>query len=175
MSQLQSGNRYLWLMAGVVLGMAATWFFPQEPLHASSSDRDEKFAMLTVPVKDVQFAGVRDHLEGVFVLDFLTGQLKGAVLTKTGKFTHFYQRNIGADFQIDPSATPHYAIVQGNAQLPSQGRFTMATGVIYVAELTTGRVKAYGFPFNETNRAGVGPIQLGQLHEFQFREAVGGN
>lgn len=162
----------MWLMAGAVLGLAASWFFPQEPLHASSSDRDEKFAMLTVPVKDVQFAGVRDHLEGVFVLDFLTGQLKGAVLTKTGRFTHFYMRNIAADFQLDPAATPHYAIVQGNAQLPSQGRLTMATGVIYVAELTTGRVAAYGFPYNETNRA-VGPIALAPLDKFQFREAVG--
>ena len=172
MSQLQSGNRYLWLMAGAVLGLAASWFFPQEPLHASSSDRDEKFAMLTVPVKDLQFGGVRDHLEGVFVLDFLTGQLKGAVLTKTGRFTHFYVRNIAADFQVNPDATPHYAIVTGNAQLPSQGRSTWATGVIYVAELTTGRVAAYGFPFNEANRA-VPAVALAPLDRFQFREALG--
>ena len=140
-------------------------------MHAGTADRAEKFAMLTVPVKDVQFAGVRDHLEGVFVLDFLTGQLKGAVLGKTGRFTHAYFRNIAADFQVDPAATPHYAIVQGNAQLPSQGRATMATGVIYVAELTSGRVAAYGFVYNDTNRP-VGPIALARLDNFAFREAA---
>lgn len=171
-SQMQSGNRYLWLMAGAVLGLAVSWFFPQEPLHAASADRDEKFAMLTVPVKDVLFAGVRDHLEGVFVLDFLTGQLRGAVLGQNGKFTHFYTRNIAADFQVDPSATPHYAIVQGNAQLPSQGRMTMATGVIYVGELSSGQVVAYGFPYNDTNRP-MGPIPMARLHNFPFREALG--
>lgn len=166
---MQSGNRYLWLMAGVVFGLAVSWFWPQEPIHASSSDRDEKFAMLTVPVKDVQFAGVRDHLEGVFVLDFLTGQLKGAVLGKVGRFTHFYMRNIAADFQVNPSVTQHYAIVQGNAQLPSTGRSTMATGVIYIAELNSGQVVAYGFVFNDTNRA-VGPIIMRRLDNFAFRE-----
>ena len=159
------------MMAGVAVGLAASWFWPQEPMHAASSDRDEKFGMLTVPVKDVQFAGVRDHLEGVFVLDFLTGQLKGAVLGKNGKFTHTYFRNIAADFQVDPAATPHYAIVQGNAQLPSQGRFTMATGVIYIGEMTSGKVAAYGFVFNDTARP-VGPIALAPLDTFPFREAA---
>jgi len=80
-NDMKTGQRYLWLMAGVMIGLAVSWFWPQEPLHAGSSDRDDKFAMLTVPVKDVQLAGVRDHLEGVFVLDFLTGKLRGAVLT----------------------------------------------------------------------------------------------
>jgi hypothetical protein len=171
-SSLQSGNRYLWLMAGVGLGLAMSWFFPQEPMHAGTSDRDEKFAMLTVPVKDVTFGGVRDHLEGVFVLDFLTGQLKGAVLGKGGKFTHSYFRNVAADFQVDPAANPHYAIVQGNAQLPSQGRFTMATGVVYVGEMTSGKVAAYGFIYNDTTRP-VGPIALTPLDTFPFREAAG--
>jgi hypothetical protein len=159
-------------MAGVAAGLAVSWFWPQEPMHAGTSDRDDKFAMLTVPVKDVTFGGVRDHLEGVFVLDFLTGQLKGAVVGKAGKFSHFYYRNLAADFQVDPSATPHYSIVQGNAQLPSQGRLTMATGVIYVGELTSGKVAAYGFAYNDTARP-VGPLPLAPLDTFAFREAVG--
>ncbi|MCA9068933.1 MAG: hypothetical protein KDA84_08425, partial [Planctomycetaceae bacterium] len=166
----QSGNRFLWLIAGLAVGLGISWFWPQEPMHAGTSDRDEKFAMLTVPVKDVQFAGVRDHLEAVFVLDFLTGQLKGAVLGKTGKFTHFYFRNVAADFQVNPAATPHYAFVQGTAQLPSTRQNTMATGVIYVGELSSGKIGAYGFTYNDTNRP-VGPIALAPMHTFAFREA----
>ena len=172
MRSLQSGNRYLWLLTGVAIGLAMSWFWPQEPMHAGTSDRDDKFALLTVPVKDVQFAGVRDHLEGVFVLDFLTGQLKGAVIGKGGRFTHTYFRNVAADFQVDPAAAPHYAIVQGNAQLPSQGRFTMATGVVYIAELASGKVAAYGFVYNDTARP-FGPIAMAPLDTFSFREAVG--
>lgn len=171
MNQFQARNRYLWLVAGVAVGLAVSWFWPQEPMHAGTSDRDDKFGMLAIPVKDLQLAGVRDHLEGVFVLDFLTGQIKGAVLGRNGKFSHFYFRNIAADFQIDPTATPHFAFVQGTAQLPSTGRATMATGVIYIGELTSGKVAAYGFPYNDTAKP-VGPFPLAPLDTFSFREAV---
>ena len=172
MNSFRSGNRYLWLLAGVAVGMAMSWFWPQEPMHAAVADRDDKFALMTVPVKDIMLAGVRDHLEGVFVLDFLTGQLKGAVLGKVGRFTHFYYRNVAADFSVDPSATPHYAFVTGTAQLTSQGRVTMASGVIYVGELTSGKVVAYGFPYNDTNRV-MAPVPLSPMHTFPFREALG--
>ncbi len=171
MNQFQARNRYLWLVAGVAFGLAVSWFSPQEPMHAGSNDRDDKFGMLTIPVKDLNFGGVRDHLEGVFVLDFLTGQLKGGVLGKNGKFSHFYFRNVAADFQVDPTATPHFAFVQGSAQLPSQGRATMATGVLYIGELTSGKVAAYGFAYNDTARP-VGPFPLAPLDTFPFREAV---
>jgi hypothetical protein len=47
----------------------------------------------------------------------------------------------------------------------------MATGVIYVGELTSGKVAAYGFPYNDTAKP-VGPFPLAPLHTFSFREAT---
>jgi hypothetical protein len=120
----------------------------------------------------VSFAGVKDSLEGVFVLDFLTGQIKGAVLNnRTGTFTHAYGRNVALDFQVDPNATARYTISTGLAMLPVQGRVTMAAGVIYVAEMSSGKLAAYGFPYSD---GGVTPgvVPLKPLDVFQFRDVV---
>lgn len=159
----------MWLAAGVTFGLALSWMWPHQPAGAGVVDRDAKFGMITVPVKDVQFGGVRDNLEGVFVLDFLTGQITGGVLSsKTGTFLHGYAYNVAADFQIDPNKQPNYAIVTGNTGLVSRGRVTMATGVIYVGELNSGLVIAYGFPYNDTNRPVA--LSLVKVDKFQWRQ-----
>ena len=158
-------SRMLWLVTGVLAGLCISFFWPHEPVRATTGDRDDKFAMLTVPV-GLAISGA--EVEGVFVLDFLTGTLAGGVLNKSGAFTASYGRNLAADFNVDPEAQPHYAFVSGLANIPSQGRVTMATGVVYVGELTSGKVIAYGFPYNETPRP-VPTVQLAPLDQFQFR------
>ena len=125
--------------------------------------------MTTVAVTDVTIAGVRDVLEGVFVLDILMGRLIGKVISKNGQFTHTYQANLAADFGIKGNVQPQYAIVTGNAIMPQAGPQTPATGIIYVGELTTGKVIAYGFFYN-SNRGGLRPLQ--PIDGFEFREAV---
>ena len=159
-------HRMVWLAVGVIAGMAIASYWPHEPARAAATDRNTKFALATTPVS------ILDTVEGVFVLDFLTGRLTGAVLNaKVGKFGHAYYRNVAADFQVDPKAEPNYAIICGRAQLPRQGRLSMATGVVYIAELTSGRVNAYGFAYNESNRA-VPPAEMIPLDTFPFREAT---
>lgn len=161
-----SESRMTWLAAGLLAGMALSYFWPHEPAKAITTDRNDKFAMATIPVSLVS------DVEGIFLLDFSTGQLRGAVLNnKIGKFTHSYQRNIAADFKVDPTAGSfHYSIVAGRANLPSQGPATLSTGVLYVGELTSGRVICYAFPYNESNR----PTQavLRPIDSFQFREPL---
>jgi hypothetical protein len=160
-----------WLAAGIVVGLALAWVWPHEPV-AAASDRDKGFAMTTIPVRDVTIAGFRDNLDGVFVLDFLTGRLTGAVLNnKTGKFFHAYYRNVAADFNIDPQGTPAYAIVAGNTGLTSTRGVTFANGTIYIGEMNTGRVIAYAFPYAESNRP-IPPIQLVTVDYFAFRDAA---
>jgi hypothetical protein len=158
---------------GIVAGLGVAAFWPHEPIRAAATDRDtkdSKFVLTTVSVKDVTIAGVRDSLEGVFVLDILTGKLQGAVLNgKFGKFTNFYAKDVAADFQLDPQQEARYAIVSGNSQLAGGRGETPATGVIYVGELNTGKVIAYGFTFREVNRP-VPALPLVVLDQFQFRE-----
>lgn len=166
MVKKQNGERrFLWLAVGVVCGMCVSYFWPHEPAFAVATDRDtDRFAISTVPTR----AG---NAEAVFVLDFLTGRLQGAVLnSRTGKFTHAYFRNLAADFGVDPTAKPHYVIIPGTVSLPAQGRVQFAEGGLYVAEMSSGVVACYAFSFIFNNAPGP-PQQLIPIDKFQFRAA----
>lgn len=166
-----SQSRVVWLIVGVAVGLCVAAFWPHEPAHAIAANGNDKFAMTTVPVS------FTDHVHGIFVLDFLTGQLKGAVLnTKIGKFTNFYAKNVALDFGVDPRAgEPRYAIVGGKATLTAQGRgVSPASGVIYIGELTSGRLLCYGFPYSE-GKGSPRPSPLILMDRLQFREAAIGN
>lgn len=158
-------RRFLWLAVGIICGMCLTYFWPHEPAFAVATDRDgDRFAITTVPT-------LNGNAEGVFVLDFLTGRLQGAVLnSRSGKFTHAYFRNIAADFGLDPTAKPHYVIVSGNVNLPAQGRAQIAEGGLYIAEMNSGLVVCYAFSFTYNNIPSA-PQQLIPMDRFQFRQA----
>ena len=164
-----NGSRTLWLIVGLIAGIGLAYVWPRERAFASTSDRDNQFAMATCPVSGgVGLAS--DQLEGIFVLDFLTGSLKGGALHRqTGKFTAFYFRDLAKDFKVNPQADPHYAFVTGAAQLNGSGGVTFASGVVYVGELTSGQIRAYAFPWRESNTV-LPPIQLLPIDGFQFRE-----
>lgn len=163
-----TGNRMFWLVVGVVVGVCMAYVWPRERAFASTADRDSQFAMATCPVGGV--IGVTDQLDGVFVLDFLTGSLKGAALNRQArKFTAFYYRDLAKDFKVDPQAEPHYAFVSGTAQLGGAGGVTFAAGVLYVGELTSGKILCYAFPWQETNTP-VPPVRIEPIDGFQFRE-----
>src|SRR5262249_11592982 len=111
-----------------------------------------------------------DPIEGIFILDFLTGQLKGAVLNRqTGTFASLYARDLAKDFLVDPAATPHYAMASGYAQMTNQGGVAMASGVLYVGELSSGRLAAYAFPWVEAPRPAPILHSLVPLDSFQWR------
>lgn len=158
-------RRFLWLTVGVICGLCMSYFWPHEPAMAVATDRDvDRFAITTVPTRN-------GNAEGVFVLDFLTGRLQGAVLnSRSGKFTHAYFRNLAADFNVDPTAKPHYVIVSGDVNLPAQGRAQFADGGLYVAEMSSGMVICYAFSF-VFNNAPSAPQQLLPMDRFQFRQA----
>ncbi len=163
-------KRFVWMAAGLMLGLCIAYVWPHEPALATATDRSSKFGLATCPISP-GFAG-SGELEGLFVLDYLTGRLSGAVLNpKFGKFTNFYFRSVAADFQVDPKAEPVYAMLAGRTQLVSKTRASMAIGVIYVGELTTGRIVAYGFPYNDTNKP-LDPIEMAPLDTFPFREKI---
>lgn len=164
-------HRVIWLLAGLALGLGVAYFWPHESAYATTADRDSKFVMITVPV-GTSAAGITDPMDGIFVLDFLTGQLKGAVLNRqNGKFTSFYLRDLAKDFNVDPTNDdPHYAIASGYSQLASQRGLTFASGVLYVGELSSGRIAAYAFPWKEAPRPAPQVIPLTPIDNFPWRE-----
>ena len=163
MEQRPSNQRMLWLVVGILAGLCIAYVWPHEPAHAITVDRAEQFALLTCPVQ------VLDGWEGIFVFDFLTGRLEGRVMDPTsGKFTHTYFRNVSNDFNLQQTRNPQFSVVAVQAPLPNVGNATMATGVICVAEMKTGQVVCYGFPYNPTNRR-MPAFEMIVIDGFQFR------
>lgn len=149
MRNTMSSSRVAWLACGLIAGLAIAYLCPHEPAYATTADRDSQFMMVTCPVGNMG-GGITDPLDGVFILDFLTGQLKGAVLNRTKQsFAAFYIRDLAKDFNVAGDEDPHYCIVSGYAQMNAQQGPTFASGVLFVGELTSGKVAAYAFPWLE--------------------------
>ncbi len=159
----------LWLAVGLLLGVVLAGFCPHAPLHATATDRYEKFAVAT--------GMVDDGVEAIYFLDFLTGDLKAAVLSKhiPPRFNAFYQRNIINDLGIDPAKNPRYLMVTGLNDLRRGGsRLRPSVGVCYVAEITSGRVAAYAIPWDAQSHAS-GQTAMGEILRLdvaQFRTAA---
>lgn len=170
MRSTMTSSRAAWVAGGLIAGLAIAYLCPHEPTYATTADRDSQFMMVTVPVGN-KAVGIDDPIDGVFILDFLTGQLKGAVLNRqAGKFTSFYVRDLAQDFGVKGDEDPHYCIVTGYSQMPAGQGLTFASGVLFVGELTSGRVAAYAFPWNEAGANGPVPLLL--LDSFPFKQPV---
>jgi hypothetical protein len=166
----QHRQRYVWLTLGIAIGWCVSQIWPHETIHAGTSDRNDKFTIMTV-----ESGGVLGDVETVFILDFLTSQLVGATVEpSTGKFQRFYARNIAPDFNINVRSRPVYAMAGGRVPFAINGRQNIANGCLYIAELASGQVGAYAFPFD-----GVGGIQRSNvirgfpivpMDSFPFRE-----
>lgn len=160
MTVAHSGSRWLWMSLGLAAGLAIAFMWPHEYAAASVSDRNEKFAMVTARFDST------DLVEGVFILDFLTGQLRGSVINPaTGRFSVLYARDVAADFNLDPNRSGTYAIVSGRTSVNATVGTRPAASCIYIAELTSGKVLAYSFP-----AATGAALPLVPLDGFQFRE-----
>lgn len=165
--QLKTSQKVVWLSIGLVAGMAICQVWPHETMQAATSDRNENFALLTLPTGST-FGAV----ETVFVLDFLTGQLVGATMDpQASVFTRFYTRNVAVDFGLRPRAKPRYAIAGGMMPFSNVGKTGNSNGVIYIAELTSGKVAAYGYPYAEAQKI-LPPMPVVPLDIFGFREVA---
>lgn len=150
-----------WLAIGLVIGLAVgvslSGVLPQTSVHAVATDSQEGFAIAT--------GTVQDDLEAVYFLDFLTGDLRAAVLSAiNGKFLSFFTYNVAADLSEPGAKNPRYLMVTGKVDLRRglSGNFQPAQSVVYVAEATSGLIAAYGMPWAGQLQS-AGRPQLGQL------------
>ena len=154
------------LVLGLIIGLNLEGFWPSAPLHASATHGIEKFAIAT--------GFVDPQVEALYFLDFLTGDMRAAVINpKTGKFNSFFTRNIAADFG-GAGRSSGYLMVTGAVNMPrGTANFQYADSIVYVAEAGTGQVAAYTIPWNSSMQA-ANKTQYGEfapLDVQQFRTA----
>ena len=130
---------------GLVIGMGIAGYWPNAPLRAVATDRTDGFAVAT--------GYCDDSVEAVYFLDFLTGDLSAAVVSKqNGHFNAFYTHNVVADLGINPARPPRFLLTTGTADLRRTGgkTNTLSRSLIYVAELQSGKVGAYAIPWSSS-------------------------
>jgi hypothetical protein len=72
MARRIGNNQLAWLIAGLIGGVLLAGIWPTQPTFATATDRLEQFGIAT---------GFTDEgLEGVYILDFVTGQLQALVI-----------------------------------------------------------------------------------------------
>lgn len=152
---------------GVVIGMnvgapeettyKVDWPSVQQ-LHATATHAGEGFAMAT--------GAVDEDGEGLFILDYLTGDLRGMLLNvRSGKFNSFYEHNVVEDLGTADVKNPKYVLLTGRAAFRDGigvPRTRLSRSAIYVAELTSGVVAAYAVPWTP------GHQQLGRPTKSRF-------
>jgi hypothetical protein len=106
-------------------------------------------------------------------LDFLTGELRALVLGRqVGGVSGIYTINIANHLNIDNAKNPRYMMVTGMVSLRRGGsRMQAGRAVVYVAEVTSGKMGAYVIPWNpslaaagQTMTASLVPVAT-----YQFR------
>ena len=160
-------KHWAWLLVGLAAGLVLGGLWPQTPLHAVATDRLETFAIATGPVDE--------EVEAIYFLDFLTGDLRAAVMGRNNKFQGAFQYNVLADFKLDPAKNPKFMMVTGmNQSRRGSGAVQLGNSVIYVAEVTTGQCAAYGLPWIPGARANMAPVRnaLVPLDMVKFRAVV---
>jgi hypothetical protein len=153
MNRFSPTGRLGWLALGAAAGLLAAGFWPQSPLHAVATDRSETFAIAT--------GQIDEGMEAIYFLDFVSGDLRAAVVSRqSGKFNAFFEANVLHTLGVDPSRNPRYMMVTGLADIRRGGpRMQVGRSIVYVAEVTSGRVAAYAIPWGPTTVAAGQVIQ----------------
>ncbi|MDP6467513.1 MAG: hypothetical protein QF918_07230 [Pirellulaceae bacterium] len=125
-------------------GQSSKQGFPVELLHASATDSTSTMAIST--------GHIADNIEGLFVLDFITGNLQCEVLnSRTGGAGGLFRHNVSLDLGVQQGKQPRYLMATGVADFRVQagGNLRPAGCIVYVADANSGRYAAYMLPWNK--------------------------
>ncbi len=144
----------LGLFVGAVLTAAWVGLGQGTQVQATATHGESNFAIAT--------GFVDDSVEAFYFLDFLTGDLRAAVVSRrNGEFVALFERNIQQDFS-GGAKNPKYLMVTGMAHIPPGRGQKIGNSLIYVAEAASGEVAAYALPWNSSLHA-KGQAQRGEF------------
>lgn len=142
---------------------------PLPPIFAAAATASDSMAMAT--------GLVSKDAEGVFFLDFITGDLQCLVYyPRSGAFGARYYANVTQ--QLGGGKNSKYLLVTGTATPPSAaGTVRPGASLVYVTDVTSGRFVAYVVPFDNTlesrRQAQSGllvPVATGPIRNFELRD-----
>ncbi len=116
-------------------------------------------------------------LEGIYILDAVTGDISGAVLNPSNrKFgARWTYSGVMKDLGLAQVKNPKFVMVTGVAETRQGYRGgKLGRAILYVAELNSGSVAAYGVPWQPSKMAAGQAYTdtLVPLDWFKFRNAV---
>ncbi|MCU0877144.1 MAG: hypothetical protein MUF06_05045 [Pirellulaceae bacterium] len=161
------------MTAGVLLGRStgtnsAATTLDELKLRAVASHGNETFAIAT--------GVVDEEVEGLFCLDFLTGDLKCYVLNNRGRGVQgYFATNVLKDISVEKGKKPAYCLVTGSIRY--RGNPNTPGCLVYVADANSGNFAAYSFGWARgASSAGISqsqPMQLvfaGKARNLEIRE-----
>src|SRR5262245_16772031 len=119
-------------------------------LKAMASHGGDNFAIATGPVDE--------DVEGIFTLDFLTGDLHCFVMNpRGGGLAGAFKYNVAEDLETQKGKKPSYLITTGTFNFAaSYNNFKPAKCLVYVADANTGNLACYTFPWSSSVTASGG-------------------
>src|SRR5829696_5803968 len=95
---------------------------------------------------------VDDEVEGLYTLDFLTGDLQCYVVNpRNGALGGWFKTNVAKDLPPEGSKKPNYLLVTGTIQVQgASGNQRPAGSLCYVVDGNTGNAAAYSFPWGKS-------------------------
>lgn len=155
----------LGFLAGLLVAAGLFWINAGEsrpavqlPVQASTAASNESFAIAT--------GQIDQEVEGLFTLDSLTGDLQCRVINpRNAKFLGAFKRNVVGDLGIDQGKKPAYLMVTGTVDFigaRAGGGLQPAQCVVYVVDTNSGKMAAYGLPWNRNTAQQMQP-QVGEL------------
>jgi hypothetical protein len=127
---------------------------PPTLLHATASHSGESMAIAT--------GQIDEEVEGVFILDYLTGDLQCYVLNpRTYTWGGVFKANVVQDLGVEQGKKPNFAMVTGGVNFlrGSASRAVPGMSVVYVIDANTGNFAAYGLQWDRTASRGGVPQQ----------------
>ena len=145
---------------------------PETLLNATATQSTDTFAVATGPVSD--------DMEGLFTLDYLSGDLRCFLLNSKviGAWGGLYEYNVINDLGLQPGKTPKFLMVTGMGNFSGRTGATSAIAknlggsLVYIVDANTGNFAVYGVPIDR-NMANRGLAQSGNLVRLALGKAKG--
>jgi hypothetical protein len=159
---------------GVLIGQRgqATTAIPglsELKLKAMASHGSDTFAIAT--------GHVDEDVEGLYTLDFLTGDLQCFVINpRTGNFGGHFKTNVANVLSVEKGKKPSYLITTGSINVAGgYGGQRPAASICYVVDANTGEVAAFSFPWAKaaTSAGAAQATEMRLVGKWKARNLVG--